>query len=93
MSYKHNNFTFKILNDEERKTFGYNTPMENGVVYVDDEQLWMKCPCGCEEIYKLNTYHNITPKWLFVSPNSIKPSINHITGCLSHFTITNGIPQ
>ncbi len=93
MEYKINNFSFKILSDEERKTFGYNSQIDDGVIYIDNEQIWMKCPCGNGYIYKLNTHDGITTKWTYVPPNSIKPSINHISGCKCHFTITNGKPQ
>ncbi len=92
MGYKTVDYLFVILSEEERKTFGYNSQIEEGVVYIDDEQMWLRCPCGCGQVYKLNTYDGIKPRWEYLPPNSIKPSINHTTGCMSHFTITNGSP-
>lgn len=32
-----------------------------------------------------------TPKWVYLPPNTITPSINHTANCKTHFTITNGI--
>ena len=90
MAYKATEYSFKILTDEERKTFGYDSQMDEGVVYVDDEQMWLLCPCGCGEVYKLNTFHNIKPRWTYLPPNTIDPSVNHTAGCLSHFRITDG---
>ena len=92
MAYKFDKYDFVVLSEEQQKTFSEKN-VENSIVYIDDEQMWLKCPCGCDETYKLNTHKNIKPKWQFVPPNSISPSVNHTAGCMSHFTITNGVPM
>lgn len=96
MAYKTNKFEFKILTQQEQKDFVGKRDVQEGIVYIDQETIWLKCPCGCGEVYQLNSYRSvpkIMPTWTFISPNSITPSINHTDGCKSHFTITNGIPQ
>ena len=96
MAYKVNNYTFKILTEEEGKNFNGRHDTIDDVVYIDEDTIWLKCPCGCGEVYQLNSYRTnpkVLPTWKFIPPNSISPSINHTAGCLSHFTITNGKPQ
>ena len=66
--------------------------IQEGIVYVcrEDEKAYLKCPCGCGDVLTLNLIPDTHPGWT-ISGNSIKPSINRIIGCRSHFTITNGI--
>jgi hypothetical protein len=69
----------------------------NGMVYVckNDMLMFLRCPCLCQHIYKLNMSQELkntgTPKWVYLPPNTITPSINHTANCKTHFTITNGI--
>lgn len=66
--------------------------IQPGVVYwcPDDYRIDLVCPCGCNEVITLNTLADTKPCWS-IQGNSIKPSINRIVGCKSHFTITNSL--
>jgi hypothetical protein len=95
MAYKTNHFEFKILTPEEQQNFNGRKDAQEGIVYIDQDTIWLKCPCGCGEVYQLNSYRTnpkTMPTWVFMPPNSIAPSINYTAGCRSHFTITNGVP-
>jgi hypothetical protein len=64
------------------------------IVYIDRINMVasLHCPCGCAAIIQLNLIPGVSPCWS-ISENTIKPSINRIVGCKSHFSIINGIVQ
>jgi hypothetical protein len=64
------------------------------VVYVDrfNKVAYLKCPCGCNSQIVLNLIPGVMPCWS-ISENTIKPSIQRIVGCKSHFSIIKGIVQ
>jgi len=66
--------------------------VEEGIVYVcdADKRALLLCPCGCKDEIHLNLLSDSRPCWT-IKDNNIKPSINKKVGCMSHFTITNGI--
>lgn len=66
--------------------------VEEGYVHVCDNEkvATLRCPCGCNTIIYLNLLEEYRPRWK-VNGNSITPSIQRTVGCMSHFTITNGI--
>lgn len=52
------------------------------------------CPCGCGELIQLNLTPEGRPRW-DVTKNenqsvTIRPSINRVRGCCSHFILRNG---
>lgn len=64
--------------------------MNNGVA----EGVDFMCPCGCSVNYYLPVY---SPKvercWEYIDDKdgpTLRPSINHLSGCKSHFHIING---
>ncbi len=66
---------------------------ENGIVYVSysDCRIDFICPCGCGDLVILSMLEDTSPCWKVIDKNTIRPSINRIVGCRSHFEITNGI--
>jgi hypothetical protein len=73
--------------------------VEDGIIYIIGENgyKWaaaFKCPCGCMSVIQLNLLTGGKNCWNieFNKSNevSIKPSINRIRGCRSHFFIING---
>lgn len=55
--------------------------------------LVFKCPCGCGDDIWLNLLKGHTQQWRYrVKHNkvTIRPSINRVVGCRSHFIITKG---
>lgn len=65
---------------------------KEGLVYVvkEDEAIRFLCPCDCGDLIQLSTIAEQKPKWQ-VNGNSIIPSVRRIVGCMSHFSITNGL--
>jgi len=65
--------------------------LEEGVVYVcrNEARADLKCPCGCGDVISLPLNEG-KPMWR-VFGNNITPSINRTIGCMSHFSITNGL--
>jgi hypothetical protein len=70
------------------------------VVYVvgDRSKEWLailKCPCGCGDIIQLNLLQSAAPCWRVRFHKrkkiTIRPSIDRVVGCRSHFTLRNGI--
>lgn len=68
-------------------------------IYVIGEQgyywqLLMKCPCGCNTILYMNLMEDQKPCWSYIINKSkiisIRPSVNRMVGCRSHFFIREG---
>lgn len=72
----------------------HSTEVEEGKVYVcrNDQIFQLKCPCGCKDVIKGMLQPGDKPSWT-VTGNSMIPSIRRLSGCQSHFTITNGIAK
>lgn len=87
---RRDNFTFVNV-DEDRDNIN-DINLSEAVVYIfkRDERIDFRCPCGCDEIIILNTIEGTKPCWK-IEGNSIRPSIDRLVGCRSHFTITNGV--
>ena len=66
--------------------------LEPGVVYVGRSYCCASflCPYGCGDHVVIRIESNQHPCWT-IEGNSIKPSIQKLLGCKSHFHITNGI--
>lgn len=73
--------------------------IKDNVVYIigENNNYWLamfKCPCGCNDIIQLNLLNDSSPSWKISSKPyskiSIKPSIERVVGCKSHFTLTKG---
>lgn len=65
-----------------------------GVVYVceNDKLFQLKCPCECGDTITGQLFPLEHPRWIVnIYTKSMTPSIERLTGCKSHFTITNGI--
>lgn len=70
----------------------YSSEVQDGKVYVcrNDQVFQMKCPCGCGDQIKGMLKPGDKPSWT-ITGNYMTPSIKRLSGCKSHFTITNGI--
>lgn len=94
-------FFFKIKKKEEEvyysTTFISDIPeiLENYIVYISSnkDNYWVAtllCPCGCNEVIKLNLLRDASPRWSFKIKQkkiSLYPSIWRTKGCRSHFSI------
>jgi len=80
---------YNFINVDERVN---DNDVMDGILYVcDNDKLFqLKCPCGCGEIITGQLFPCESPRWKVIG-NSMTPSINRLTGCRSHFQITNGI--
>lgn len=72
------------------------------VVYVigEGKHDWfaaLVCPCGCQEVVRLNLQPDSRPRWHahkhWNGTVSLTPSIRRIRGCRSHFWLRNGSIQ
>lgn len=61
------------------------------------QKAWLiqfKCPCGCNTIVNLNLIENASPRWRYFIDKkkriTIRPSVNRLVGCKSHFNIVDG---
>lgn len=71
------------------------------LIYIVGERphYWMlcfKCPCGCNEVIRLNILKEANPRWKFSirwRQITIYPSIWRKVGCKSHFHIRKGKVQ
>lgn len=69
-----------------------------GTVHIVGESrrawaLLLKCPCGCGDDIWLNLLKGHPQRWRYrvrQDQVTIRPSINRVVGCRSHFLITNG---
>lgn len=72
--------------------------MKDKTVYLISNQgyVWqcvLLCPCGCGEKLYTNLMDDFDPYWKYVIEDktiSLKPSIDRLVGCKSHFFLTNG---
>lgn len=64
-----------------------------GIVYIieADKLFHLKCPCGCGEVITGQLFPLDHPRWEYIAPDSLYPSINRKYGFKSHFTITDGV--
>jgi hypothetical protein len=84
-------YTYKIAEDVPDK-------MRDNTVYLISNQgyIWqcvMLCPCGCGESLYTNLMDDFDPYWKYVIEEktiSLKPSIDRLVGCKSHFFLTRG---
>jgi len=65
-------------------------------IYIEGEKRnhWIAsllCPCGCNEVIRLNLLKNVYPRWNikfhWYGKISLSPSIKRTVGCNSHFVI------
>ena len=68
------------------------------VVKYKRKKYWVlfKCPCGCGHVISLSLQKHHRPCWSLKVKHgrpSLTPSIWQISGCKSHFFITNGVVQ
>jgi len=72
---------------------------EINTVYIigENEHRWkavFNCPCGCRELIQLNITSEGRPRWDVIENEdqtvTIRPSVNRIRGCCSHFILRNG---
>ena len=53
-----------------------------------------RCPCGCGELIQLNLTPEGRPRWNVTEEENqtvtIRPSINRVRGCCSHFILRDG---
>lgn len=80
---------YVFINVDERVS---EKDVAQGIVYVceNDKLFQLKCPCECGDTITGQLKPLPKPSWS-VNGNSMTPSIKRLTGCESHFTITNGI--
>ncbi|WP_394339847.1 DUF6527 family protein [Mucilaginibacter conchicola] len=53
----------------------------------------MLCPCGCKQILYTNLIEDHHPFWKYKLNGktiSLRPSIDRLVGCRSHFFLTDG---
>ncbi|WP_394341525.1 DUF6527 family protein [Albibacterium indicum] len=54
----------------------------------------MLCPCGCKNILHMNLMEEESPCWSYSINKkniiTIRPSVNRIVGCKSHFFVREG---
>lgn len=89
-------YTFKYLNDDEYMPEEF----EFAILYIGLSFgiCGFLCPCGCgDKIYlrvSENEHHikkvSNHPCWK-LTPNTLSPSIQKVTGCKSHFHIQNSL--
>lgn len=63
--------------------------MKSNIIYIckNDEVIYLRCPCGCNDLLKFSTMENVKPSWKIINNKTIKPSIQRQVGCFSHFSI------
>lgn len=60
-----------------------------------DRWLYLRCPCGCEDLISVNLMKSVQPFWTLQKhinrTISLWPSVNKTTGCRSHFFIRHSL--
>jgi len=68
--------------------------LDPNVMYLYKQQFaYFLCPCGCGDVIRLNLSDKERPCWAlqFIDDiPTIRPSINKLSGCKSHFFIRDG---
>jgi len=72
--------------------------LKSGTAYLVSNQgyVWqcvMLCPCGCNQILYTNLMEEYHPYWKYMLKGktiSLRPSIDRLVGCRSHFFLTDG---
>ncbi len=87
------------------KVFNENdvpSTIPRGLVFIvgskgQEELAVLSCPCGCGDRLRLNLIKASKPNWSWLididKTVTFCPSINRLTGCKSHFFLTEGRVQ
>ncbi len=99
-SESNSNYIYEGHNQKFEYKFTEELPdiIAHNIIYIVGEKNyhWMAafiCPCGCEEVIKLNLLKKSSPSWKVSFKKdliTIKPSIKRIVGCCKHFLIIKG---